>query len=724
MSECCHAAQRPAYLKKAALSALFAFILIVLNGFHIIPSPMTPLGGFIGLSLAFVTASIMKYSGGPYYQSAFEALKKKKTNMNTLVALSTGIAWFYSVLMCLSPQLFPTSTLHYHFSEVGMILGVVNVGRWRRFKAEAAIKKQTQSYLNIFNKYQPSCALRFKLEQGGLGAKIKIEDIEKGDILQIHPGERFPVEGVIISCANDTPIWVDQKNITGESLAVQKKIGDMVLTGSLNKTGTFRIRASVKGVDNNLQQLLKVAQHRTLAKRSDSELIDKITRYFIPTILIIALITAGSWLWLAPVASEVLPLMVQSMMSVLLCACPCALGLAVPMSTSVSIHKLLEKGILVKNASSFEKASSIDTLIFDKTGTLTQPHVESLYFPEQSFTSAQMLDYVASLEKHHARSHPYAKALIKKITRTYPVEKAVTDDQGMTGLVNQTPLMVGSLNYCLEKGAQISPIYKEQAQILNEKGQTTIFVISNLKCVGVIGLTHQLQENAKTQMEILKKRGIQVGLLTGDKKGPAQSIAKALELDPSWVWYEQNAQQKSEIIKCLKQKRQAVAMVGDGMNDILACEQADIGFAMQAWTNAAVKCDVALQGSIEDIVKFLETSKVVNKNIKQNIGWTFAYNIVALMGATGLLYPILSCALNPILAATLMACSSIIVILNAKRLPRLIDKALKTTVSQEVLVSPAPCCCAQVKEKSVVVDLKKELEHSSKNIVLKNKMVI
>lgn len=667
---CCHAFDQdadqdesPAYFRRAKINAFFAIVLILLIISQFVPSML------IGLGLAILTALMMKYTGGEYYESAYQAFKNKSTNMNTLVALSTLIAWSYSVALCLFPQFFPIIALHYHFAEIGMILGIINVGRGFRFKAEYEVKKRTQDH-TIFQKYQPLYAIR-------IGSKIvRIESslIEVGDILEIRPNERFPVEGIIVSIANSKNryTWIDQKNITGESELVKKSIGDGVLTGTLNKEHTTRIRATVKGNENNLRKLLKSFQMAPKSETANSELINKISRYFIPSILGIAMITGGSWLWLAPVTLNVLPLMIQSVMSVLLCACPCALGLAEPLSSSVSIHKLLDQGILVKKAISFERAGRIDTIIFDKTGTLTEPVVDmdnTEYFPE--------LAYAASLEKYHTKSHPIATAMMRKFSHHHVVTKPITQAQGMTGCVQGIPMIVGSLEYCKNKGAYINNNYLYKAQVLSNQGKTTVFVICNLKCVGVIGLRHKVSQDARYHINALKARGIKIGLLTGDKKGPAQAIAKELGIDLSWVWYGCSTDQKLKKIQELKKIRKGVAMVGDGMNDIAACSAADIGIAIHAWTNAAVKCDVALQGSIGDIIQFLDVAKVVTCNIKQNLGWTFTYNAGALMGATGLFFPIISCALNPIIASGLMACSSIVVIMNARRLPHLIDQVLK-----------------------------------------------
>lgn len=672
MPECCCHEEGPLYLKRALSNVLFSAPLIILNIFGLIPSPLTPIGCLIGLGLAGISLFVMAYSGGEYYKSAWLALKKKKTNMHSLVALSTIIAFVYSVALCILPRFFPLLAIHYHFSEIGMILGVVNLGRWQRAKAEDQINKKTQNYFNILSKYQCTVARRYRTQM--TQETIKVDEIEVGDILEVRPGERFPVEGVIVSISSNHSSWIDQKNITGESQLVKKEVGDSVLTGTLNKTHVILIRSTVRGVDNNLKKLLTILQKRQ--KAVDSELINKITQYFIPIIILIALITALSWLYLNPITIATFSLMIQSVMSVLLCACPCALGLAVPMSTSISIDKLSEEGILIKNASSFEKARRIDICIFDKTGTLTEPFVETRYFPDLILGEQAILNYVASLEKYHEKSHPIAKALINTASHFYTVTQPITEAQGMKGFIQGASIMVGSLEYCLKQGAKVDDHYIQKAQALNQIGQTAVFVVYQTDCVGVLGLKHQLHPDAKRSIEALKAKGITLGLLTGDKKGPAQAIAQALGIDPNWVWSEQSAEQKQQKIKLLKKQFKGIAMVGDGMNDILACKEADISFAIHAWANAAVKCDVALQGSIEGIVKFLEVSDIVVDNIKLSLGWTFAYNIIAIMSATGLLYPILSCALNPILATALMACSSLVVILNAQRLPNLINQVL------------------------------------------------
>lgn len=687
MPDCCHSnaiqrppEQGPLYFKRARWNIAFTLAFIILNVFQLIPSPLTLPGLAFGLGLAAITLVMMKYSGGEYYKSAYEALKKKKTNMHSLVALSTGIAWFYSVALCMLPYFFPMLSLHYHFIEIGMILGVVNLGRWQRAKAEDEIQKQTQNHFNLLSKYQPKFARRYASNYSNEYTDIEAQLIEEGDILEVHSGERFPTEGVVVSISDGLFSLVDQKNITGESALLKKQVGDSVLTGTLNKGATLKIRATIRGADNNLRKLLKSLS--TQQKAADSEIINKITRYFIPAILSIAALTALSWLLFTPFSLALVPAIIQSVMSVLLCACPCALGLAVPMSTSVSIGKLSEKGILVKNANSFEKAKTIQFIAFDKTGTLTEPVVESVYFVN-SMNAKETLNSVASLEKCHPKSHPIAKAILNRATACYDVNHFIAEDQGIKGVVHNRAFGVGSLEFCLKEGIYLEESILKEAKLLNQKGQTTVFVAQEGVAIGLIGLRHQLSFDAKNQIDSLKAKGFKIGLLTGDKAGPAHAIAQQLGLDPKYVWSECSAEAKKQQIRILKKEYHGVAMVGDGMNDVLACEKADISFAIHAWTNAAVKCDVALQGSIEGIYQFLDVSKVVVDNIKQNLGWTFFYNLFALMGATGLLYPILSCALNPILATILMASSSIIVILNAKRLPKIIDRLLDNTSKKE-----------------------------------------
>jgi len=680
---CCHAVNKEIdkqedtsflYFQKAKINALFTIIFILINIFEIALTPA------LGLALALMSLMMMYYSGFELYQSAYEALKNKKTNMNSLVALSTIIALVYSVLLCLFPLFFQVVKPHYYFSEIAMILGIVNLGRGCRFKAEFKVKQRTQSSAVLYKKYQPLWAVRIENKKR---KRVASKNINIGDIIEIKANQRFPVEGEIVAILNRSKnSWIDEKNITGESQVVKKSIGDSVLSGTRNTKDTIWIRATVKGDQSNLSKLLQSFKVAPQGHASDSPLINTITYYFVPTIMTIALITGGVGLAVATVAITAVPGVLSSMWSLPLCASPCALGLAA-MSGPVAVNELLKHHILVKNTNSFEKARALDTIIFDKTGTLTEPTVHSVELGVEfdNRRGGHFLDYVANLEKHHRQSHPIATAIIQKAKshhyQDYIVHQPVTDEQGMTGIVNNCNITVGSLHFCRTKSAIIDSRYLRRARYLESKGQTIVFIIADGQCVGIIGFKHTIKPQAKEQISALKARGIQVGLLTGDQKRPAQAVAKALGIDEQWVWYQYSASKKLSKIKALKEQGKVVAMVGDGMNDMAACKEADLGFAIHAWTNAAVECDVALQGSIQDITRFLKAATLVNQNIQQNIAWTFFYNTIALMGATGLLYPVLCCAINPVLATSLMALSSIIVIGNAQRLPSLIDSALQ-----------------------------------------------
>lgn len=667
------------FYRKALVNALAGFPWILLAAF--IPPPVTLFGQFVGLLIGGVTLGVMWKTGKEFYADAWhELIKKRSSNMNTLIALGTGSAWIYSMILILLPGLFPVAALQYQFLAVNMILFIVNFGKGLRAQAQQRSKEQSQSLAQVSTKLQPQYVKRclytqgqpLKFDRDTAVEEIHFHDINEGDIIQVKVNERFPVEGIIL---NDVETFVNQETLTGESKACNKKQGDEVFSGSLNTKNTVYIRATCKGKEGHLSRVLEDVAKSSSSKSSISKLVDRLAVIFVPTIVSISLLTALGWYMLGPVPQ--IAFMVKSAMSVLLCACPCALGLATPISTTLGIYKLFNKGVLVHNAAALEAAAQTDTVVFDKTGTLTTPVITDLYVDPKLpiWNRRNVLQYVASLERKF--DHPIAKSFEranvneKLMQPLYTPKSFKKDEQGVSGIVNGKTMLVGNLTHLESRGVKIPTDFKNQEAHFSKNGMTSIFVSINKKCVAIFGLKHDIRDDAKKAIEDLQKMNIDVFMLTGDDKKPALSVASKLGIRK--VYANHNSEMKRKFIADLKRKGRVVAMVGDGFNDLKPIDEADVGIALGPWTNASATADIALQNL--NVPMMLIIAKQTMRNIRQNLLWTAFYNVFGIIAASGLLYPFFGFILNPVLASMLMAVSSICVVLNSSRLAYKIDEA-------------------------------------------------
>ncbi len=669
------------YYNRALTNGLVAVPLILLSGF--IPLPLTIAGQLIGLFIGGVTFGVMWKTGKEFYSDAWSQLIKhgfRGSNMNTLIALGTGSAFVFSMLIVIAPALFPIAVLQYHFLAINMILGIINLGRGIRANAEEQTKSKVQKLAQVYVNLQPQTGRRLELafkdkilNNENLDDDIKeyikeipYTDIKEGDIIQVHKGKRFPVEGIILS---ECGTVVDQETFTGESKHCAMAKGQEVYSGSLNLKNSVFIRSTVAGSKGNLTRLIADVDKSSASKPSISKLVDRLAVVFAPTILIISLITAISWFFLGPV--PVLPLMFKNAMNVLLFACPCALGLATPISIAIAMFKLFHKKILVHDALILESAAKADTVVFDKTGTLTKPVVSDVYIGrnDRKWTRAEITQYIASLEKGF--DHPIAKSFVTENStqELLPCINAKKDEQGVSGKVNNVEVLVGNLSHLETAKIEVPEVFKIHESQFADKGMTSVYVAMDKKCVAVIGLKHEIRPDAKKTIEDLQARNIDVIMLTGDKREPAKAVAK--ELGILKVNWEHDSKMKKEFILSLKKKNRVVIMVGDGVNDAEALVVADVGIAVGSWTHASSVAKVATQNL--NFVPMLIIAKEAMKNIHQNLCWTAFYNLLGLIAATGLLYPMFGFVLNPIIAGMSMALSSIFVVVNSTRLSYKVD---------------------------------------------------
>ncbi|MGE3317717.1 MAG: heavy metal translocating P-type ATPase [Candidatus Berkiella sp.] len=669
------------FYRKAVINAIAALPWILLASF--IPPPVTLLGQAIGVVIGGATLGIMYKTGKEFYADAWhELIKNRSSNMNTLIALGTGSAWFYSMILVLMPWLFPVAALQYQFLAVNMILFIVNFGKGLRAQAQERSKDQSQSLAEVSTRLQPQYVKRCKFKPGQplhFERDVEVEEIEycdinKDDIIQVKKDERFPVEGIIL---NDVETFVNQETLTGESKACNKKQGDEVFSGSLNTKNTVYIQATCKGKEGHLSRVLEDVAKATSSKSSISKLVDRLAVIFVPTIVSLSALTALGWYLLGPVPQ--IAFMLKSAISVLLYACPCALGLATPISTTIGIYKLFNKGILVHNASALEAAAQVDTVVFDKTGTLTTPVISEFFVEENQSTWSrrEILRYVASLEQ--GLDHPIAKSFERAYVNQksmQPLYQAVLDsakhEQGVSGKVNGKDVLVGNLSYLESRGIKVSDRCKEFESQNAKNGKTSIYVSIDKQCVSVVGLHHDRRDDAIKAIEDLQKLNVDIFMLTGDEMGPAQAVANKLGIRK--VYANHNADMKKKFIANLRRAGRVVAMVGDGFNDLKPIDEADVGIALGSWTNASATADIALQNL--NVATMLIIAKQTMRNIRQNLLWTAFYNIFGIIAASGLLYPFFGFILNPIMASALMAVSSIFVVMNSSRLFYAIDEVV------------------------------------------------
>ncbi len=668
------------FYRKAVINALAALPWILLASF--IPLPITLLGQGVGLFIGGVTLAVMWVTGKEFYVDAWKKLVKERTSdMNTLIALGTGSAWIYSMILVLMPWLFPVAALQYQFLAVNMILFIVNFGKGLRAQAQERSKEQSQSLAQVSTRLQPQYVKRCKFsldkplqfDHDIEYEEVHFLEIKKGDIIQVKANERFPVEGVIL---NDVSTFVNQETLTGESKVCDKRQGDEVFSGSLNTKTTVYIQATCDGKDGHLSRVLEDVAKSSSTKPSISKLVDRLAVIFAPTIVCLSVLTALGWYLLGPVPQ--IAFMLKSAISVLLYACPCALGLATPISTTLGIYKLFNKGILVHNATALEAASQVDTVVFDKTGTLTTPVISEFFVDDaddKSWTRLEILRHVVSLEQ--GLEHPIAKAFerayVNQKTRqplSQPEANSLKkDEQGVSGRVNNKEILVGNFSH-LESRHPVPELFKQQEAANAKKGMTSIYVSIEKQCVAVIGFKHEIRDDAKKAIEDLQKMNIDIFMLTGDEQGPADAVAAKLGI--AKVYAKCNAEKKKKIIAKLRKEGRVVAMVGDGLNDLPPIDEADVGIALGPWTNASATADIALQNL--NIPMMLIIAKETMRNIRQNLLWTAFYNLFGIIAASGMLYPFFGFILNPVIASMFMAVSSIFVVMNSSRLAYKIDE--------------------------------------------------
>src|SRR5690554_730928 len=601
-----------------------------------------------------------------FFERAYRSIKTWNLNMFTLIGIGAGVAWLFSVVAMLFPDVFPdqflseSGAVHVYFEAATVILTLVLLGQL----LEARAHSKTNSAVKELLKLAPNKAVKMV---DGEEVVVSIDKIVLNDILKVKPGEKIPVDGIITEGESS----IDESMITGEPIPVSKTIDDQVSSGTINGNQVFFMKAEKVGSDTLLSQIIKMVNDASRSRAAIQNLADKVSGYFVPVVVIISIITFVVWALWGPEPAYVFALV--NAIAVLIIACPCALGLATPMSVMVGVGKGAQNGVLIKNAEALEKMDKVDVLIIDKTGTITEgkPTVEKVGSFDQGLTDKQVLQYIASLNANS--EHPLADATVKygkeQNTEIIKSEKfsAVTG-KGVEATINGKIVALGNPGMMIHASAEISPQMEEEARKYQQQGKTVSYLAVDKVAVGYVVIGDKIKPTSAQAIKELQERGIEVIMLTGDNHDTAQAVANELHL----TGFEASMLPGDKLIEVekLQKKGKIVAMAGDGINDAPALAQSDVGIAMGTGTDVAIESAMItlVQGDLQGIVKARKLSHAVMLNIKQNLFFAFVYNALGVPVAAGVLFPIFGLLLSPMIAALAMTFSSVSVIGNALRL--------------------------------------------------------
>ncbi|MFH1146446.1 MAG: heavy metal translocating P-type ATPase [Pseudomonadota bacterium] len=607
-----------------------------------------------------LTTVVMFWVGNRFFIGALKAARQKTADMNTLVATGTSAAYLYSSLAVFMPEIFAGPAVHPHtyFDSAAMIITFVLLGRYLEARARGRASDAIKSLIGL----KPKTA---RVKRNEEYTDVAIEAIAKGDMILVRPGERIALDGIVVSGQSE----VDESMLTGESLPVLKETGMDVYTGTLNRSGSFVFEVTRTGAETFLAGIVRMVEDAQGSKAPVQRFADKVASIFVPVVIAVAAITFLAWFILVPDSTFSLALL--NFVSVLIIACPCAMGLATPTAIMVGTGIGAQSGILFKDGKSLERAHKITKVVFDKTGTLTKgkPVVTEIV-PAGSRNQQEILEIAASLEA--VSEHPLAQAIVEKGRNEGVSVRALDGFRSLQGLGAEATLagrkiLIGNSRLMKEKGVRIG-VYEEDAKRLATDGNTCVYVAEEGKAAGLIALSDVPRESAAKAISLLKEMGLAVSMITGDNNQTAAAIAGALGIEE--VRAEVLPAAKFEEIGRLQGEGEVVAMVGDGMNDAPALSKADIGIAVGAGTDIAIEAsDITLIGEdLRAVPKAIVLSRLTMNTIRQNLFWAFFYNVIGIPVAAGILYPFFGILLNPVMAAAAMAMSSVFVVGNSLRL--------------------------------------------------------
>ena len=614
---------------------------------------------------AFFATPVVLWAGWPFFVRGWQSLVTRKLNMFTLIALGTGAAWAYSAVAALAPGIFPNNfrgpggEVAVYFEAAAVIVVLVLLGQVLELRARAGTSTALQALLDL----APKTALR--LNKAGEDEEVALDSVMAGDRLRVRPGDKVPVDGEVAEGKS----VVDESMVTGESFPVTKQAGDAVIGGTLNGTGSFVMTAQRVGSETMLAQIVQLVAEAQRSRAPIQRLADVVAEYFVPAVVLAAVVAFVAWaVWGPPPAMS---FALIAAVSVLIIACPCALGLATPMSIMVGVGRGAQAGILIKNAEALERFEKVDTLVVDKTGTLTEgrPRVTTVT-TDGDGREDEILRLAASLER--GSEHPLAAAIVEA-AHDKGLQLGTADDfqsvtgKGVTGRVESATVALGNVKLLADLGIDSGSL-EEVSEEHRSKGETIMFVALDGQVAGIIGVSDPVKESTPATLEALREEGVRIVMLTGDNLATARAVADRLGITD--VEAEVLPQEKGAVVARLQQEGAVVAMAGDGVNDAPALAQADVGIAMGTGADVAIQSAgvTLIKGNLDGIVRARRLSRAAMGNIRQNLFFAFFYNALGVPVAAGALYPFTGILLNPIIAAAAMALSSVSVISNALRL--------------------------------------------------------
>ena len=629
-------------------------------GLHIGSIVPKQIGKWIEFAL---TTPVVLWAGGFFFRRAWQSIVNRSLNMFTLIAVGVGAAYFYSVVAVIVPGIFPSSFRRHgevdlYFEAAAVITTLVLLGQLLEAKARSRTGQAIKALLGLAAK----TAHRVR---DGQEQDVPVDEIQKGDVLRVRPGEKVPIDGVVIEGKSN----IDESMITGEPMPVSKGRGENVVGATVNQTGSFLMRAERIGSETLLAQIVQMVAEAQRSQAPIQKLADTVSGYFVPAVIGIAAITFVMWSLVGPAPRMAYALV--NAVSVLIIACPCALGLATPMSIMVGVGRAAHVGVLIKNAEAIEIAEKITHVVTDKTGTLTAGRPEVNRIVANAANERDLLQIAASVEAQS--EHPLARAVVNAAKKEGIELHAVTDFRsttggGVSGKTDGKSVFVGKEKFLSESKIAIDEDLKKEAKRLQESAQTTVWIGVNAHAIGVLGIADPIKETTRQAIRELHAMGLKVTMCTGDNWRTARSVADELGIDD--VIAEVNPRDKIDIVRKLRSQAATVAMAGDGINDAPALAAANLGIAMGTGTDVAIESAgiTLVKGDLMGIVKAIHLSRAVMRNIRQNLFFAFIYNALGVPLAAGVLYPLFGLLLSPMIAGAAMSFSSVSVIANALRL--------------------------------------------------------
>jgi Cu+-exporting ATPase len=645
--------------------ALSLPVLAIEMGSHLLGLHLLAPGVSNWVQLAFATPVVL-WAGAPFFERGFRSLVTRNLNMFTLIALGIGVAWLYSVIATVSPSLFPPAFREHggavatYFESAAVITVLVLLGQVLELSAHEATSGAIRALLDL----APKTARKVS---GDSDEEVPLDMVQAGDLLRVRPGEKVPVDGEV----NEGRSNVDESMVTGEPMPVTKAPGAKLVAGTLNKSGSFVMRAEKVGRETLLAQIVQMVAAAQRSRAPIQRLADQVSSWFVPLVIAVAILAFAAWAIFGPEPRFAYGLVAA--VTVLIIACPCALGLATPMSIMVGVGRGAEEGVLVKNAEALERMEKVDTLLVDKTGTLTEgkPRVTKI-IAASDIGEDELLSLAASLES--ASEHPLAEAIVtaakeKKLALPRAENFDASAGKGVTGTVDGRKIAIGNAGFLKELGIETSAL-EAAADALRRDGATAIFVAADGKLAGVIAIADPVKSTTAEALAALRADGVSIVMLTGDNRTTALAIARKLGIGE--VEAEVLPARKSAAVEARRRAGRVVAMAGDGVNDAPALAAADVGIAMGTGTDVAIESAglTLLRGDLAGIVRARRLSQATMRNIRQNLFFAFVYNALGVPVAAGVLYPFFGILLTPIVGAAAMAASSVSVIGNALRLRR------------------------------------------------------